>query len=277
MKRLTIGKMAELNGISRQTLRLYDQLGILTPSMKDERTGYRYYSTSQCARLDMIQHMKSLGMELRTIKDQLSKKDISLLQQILEQKKDGIDRQIRELKHQKRAVERMVSNYELYTNSPPDGTVVLEYIGKRLMYIIDSGINFYDYDIDVYEEILRKFKENLLANRLPHIYFNHAGTILRKKHLVKREFKATEFFVFVDKEYVTADLTDTLPAGMYLCIYCNRFEKEQEYSERLLDVVEEQNYIITGDCVCEVIVDSPVFEDSRKGMFFRIQIPIKFG
>ena len=31
MKTLTIGKMAKLNGISEQTLRLYDKMGLVVP------------------------------------------------------------------------------------------------------------------------------------------------------------------------------------------------------------------------------------------------------
>ena len=43
---------------------------------------------------------------------------------------------------------------------------MLEYIPRRLTYMTDSGVNFYDYDIDVYEKILRDLKVNLIANQL---------------------------------------------------------------------------------------------------------------
>lgn len=275
MDKLTIGAMAGMNGVTRQTLRLYDQIGLLKPSIVGEN-GYRYYNIAQCARLDMIQYMKSLGMDLRTIKEQLDKKDISLLRGILEQKRDDVERQIKELKYTNRAIDRAIASYDFYESAPPDGAIVLEYIGRRLMYLVDSGVNFYDYGIDVYEELLRKVKSDLLTHRLPHIYFSNAGTILRRKWLVDRQFSATEFFVFIDKDYVPTKLHTSLPGGMFLCIYCNRFEREQEYTRRLLDEIVAQGYTIQGDCICEVIIDSPVFEESRQDMFFRIQIPIRF-
>lgn len=275
MSKLTIGQMAELNNVTRQTLRLYDEIGLLKPSVVGEN-GYRYYKISQSARLDMIQYMKSLGMELRTIKEQLDKKDLALLRSILEQKKDAVDQQIRQLKYQKRAIERTITSYDLYMNSPPDGAIFLEYIGKRLMYRMDSGVNFYDYDIDVYEEILRGLKNDLIAHRLPQIYFSNAGTILRKERLERGEFVASEFFVLIDQDYVPAELHTQLPGGMYMCVYCNRFEREQQYTLRLLDEIKRQGYTISGDCICEVIVDSPVFEENRRDMFYRIQIPVRF-
>ncbi|MGI6764350.1 MAG: MerR family transcriptional regulator [Anaerovoracaceae bacterium] len=67
MDKLTIGKMAKLNGVSPQTLRLYDRIKLLEPCETNPETGYRYYHIKQCAQLDMIQYMKALGMNLAQI------------------------------------------------------------------------------------------------------------------------------------------------------------------------------------------------------------------
>lgn len=40
---LSIGEMAEANRVSIATLRLYDRMGLLQPSYRDEETNYRYY------------------------------------------------------------------------------------------------------------------------------------------------------------------------------------------------------------------------------------------
>lgn len=77
MKELTIGQMARLNGVSEQTLRLYDRTGLFSPMYRDEENGYRYYDIRQSAQLDMIQHMKSLGMSLKDIRSQLQDFDRS--------------------------------------------------------------------------------------------------------------------------------------------------------------------------------------------------------
>ena len=44
-------------------------MNLLTPCYVDEKTCYRYYDIKQNARLDMIQYMKELGMELKEIKE----------------------------------------------------------------------------------------------------------------------------------------------------------------------------------------------------------------
>ena len=62
MKRYTIGKMAKLNNVTEQTLRLYDKMGLFKPAYVDEHNGYRLYDIGQSARLDIIQYLKNLGM-----------------------------------------------------------------------------------------------------------------------------------------------------------------------------------------------------------------------
>ena len=68
---ISIGEMAKMNRTTVPTLRLYDSMNLLTPCYVDEKTCYRYYDIKQNARLDMIQYMKELGMDL-VIKYRLS-------------------------------------------------------------------------------------------------------------------------------------------------------------------------------------------------------------
>ena len=76
---LSIGKMAEINGVSIPTLRLYDKNGLLKPAYIDPDSGYRYYTLQQTARLDIIAYMKELGMSLSEIRDVLRKEDIAVI------------------------------------------------------------------------------------------------------------------------------------------------------------------------------------------------------
>ncbi|MEA4964556.1 MAG: MerR family transcriptional regulator [Oscillospiraceae bacterium] len=277
MEMLTIGQMAKYNHVSEQTLRFYDKIHILEPDTVSQDNGYRYYSIKQCAILDMIQYMKSMGMKLTEIRKHLESRDPALIECILRQKSLQIDEEIRDLRYQKRAIERTLQSYQRYNASPPDGAIVLEYIEERRMYCIDAGMNFYDYGMEVYEEMLRKLKQSLISDKLPQIYFCNAGTVLRQKNLEQQRLYSSEIFVFVDRDYVPDQMTVSIPASTYLCIYCNEFEKEKKYISHLLDEVEEKGYVIDGDYICEVITEFPLLERKERGMFLRLQIPIKFS
>ena len=172
----------------------------------------------------MIQHMKALGMSLKDIREQLTHFELDMFKTILHRNLEELEFRSRELMYQRRAIERTLESYEWYENAPPDGTIVLEYIPRRLTYMTDSGVNFYDYDIDVYEKILRDLKVNLIANQLSPIYFYNAGTVMRREHLMEGTYYSTEIFVLVDRGFVNDSLITEIPASTYLCIYCNGFE-----------------------------------------------------
>lgn len=277
MNRLTIGQMARLNRVSEQTLRYYDRMGILKPCMVDSVTGYRYYSIKQSARLDMIQYMKSLGMSLKDITRHLKGRDTGLFISLLRQKSLQIDDELENLRLRKQAVERAISSFERYEASPPDGVIVLEHIEKRRVYSFKTDINFYEHGLEVYEELLRALKNDLVEKGLPQVYFCNAGTILKMENALTRNFVSTELFVFVGWDYAPNELITTIPASTYLCIYCNRFDKEIGYANRLLDEVEKRKYTVVGDYICEVIADLPDYDDNERGMFFRLQVPVKIS
>lgn len=275
MQRLTIGQMAKANHVSEQALRFYDRENLLRPQQRGEN-GYRYYDIRQSARLDMIQYLRSIGLSLRQIRQQLAGENPSAILSLLEQRQNAIGEELHHLKTQQRAVQRMLHSFEQYQSAPPDGGILLEHLEKRLMYCIDSNVNFYDYGVEMYEQLLRELKGSLMKNDLSLLYFCNVGSILRQENLLAGRFVSTEIFVFVEEQEPGMPPLQTLPAGNYLCVYCDSFDKEKEYARRLLDEISARGYRIAGDYVCEVIADLPVVESTERGMFLRLQVPISF-
>ena len=238
MKELSIGQMARLNGLSEQMLRLYDKAGLFSPMYRDAENGYRYYDIRQSAQLDMIQHMKALGMSLKDIREQMTHFELDMFKTILHRNLEELELRSRELMYQRRAIERTLESYEWYENAPPDGTIVLEYIPRRLTYMTDSGVNFYDY-------------------------------------LMEGRYYSTEIFVLVDRGFVNDSLITEIPASTYLCIYCNGFEREKEYMGRLVEEIRTKDYQVTGDYICEVVAEVPM-DMQERGMFLCLQVPVSF-
>ena len=87
----TSGQMAELNGVSRKTLRLYQQKGVLEPKYVDESSGYRYYTIEQIAQLDLIQKLQAVGLTLQQIGELLKQNDIGALEQCMREQAASLD------------------------------------------------------------------------------------------------------------------------------------------------------------------------------------------
>ncbi len=66
---LQIGDLAEMFGLSVQTLRLYDEKGLIVPDYRNEVTNWRGYSFNQTYKLAMIRFLRRLGCSLGEIKD----------------------------------------------------------------------------------------------------------------------------------------------------------------------------------------------------------------
>jgi DNA-binding transcriptional MerR regulator len=61
------GAFARLAQVSVRTLHHYDEIGLLAPAQVDDRTGYRWYSADQLARLHRILALRDLGFSLSEI------------------------------------------------------------------------------------------------------------------------------------------------------------------------------------------------------------------
>lgn len=68
MELLTIGAFARVVRLSPKALRLYDELGLLTPARVDPLSGYRLYSPDQVERARLVAWLRRLGMPLARIR-----------------------------------------------------------------------------------------------------------------------------------------------------------------------------------------------------------------
>jgi DNA-binding transcriptional MerR regulator len=62
-----IGEVTKIMGITRKTLLVFENMGILTPAFKDENTGYRYYSADNMTQIRSIRSLQQLGLTLKEV------------------------------------------------------------------------------------------------------------------------------------------------------------------------------------------------------------------
>ncbi len=275
---ISIGKMAEMSHLTVATLRLYDRLGLIHPKYKDEQSGYRYYDIAQNARLDMIAYMKELGMSLDEIKRVLEQEDIVLIETILLEKNEQLHDEIRKLKAQHDAVENAIGAIERYRKAPEEGVVLLEYIDRRYLHSVPCTTNFYLEGYRAFEKELIKLRRALMEGGFTHAHSYNVGTSISKEDFTSASFIPKDLFVFVgyrDQEVLKG--TTVMESNMYASIYLSSFDDEVEYAEKLLEHCRNNNWTICGDYFCEIMTEFNIFDDSRRSMFLRLQVPVKFN
>ena len=94
---LSIGEMATLHGIGVKTLRYYDEIGLFSPASVHPETGYRFYSVEQFELLNMIKHLKSLGIPLKEIRNHVQQRSLEDFILLLKKEKQATKEKIQEL------------------------------------------------------------------------------------------------------------------------------------------------------------------------------------
>ena len=128
MAAYSVKKLAILAGVSVRTLHLYDQIGLLKPSLRTEAR-YRMYGEKELLRLQQILFFRELDMPLKEIGEILDNVEFNLVkaleghkmaliskQQRIETMLETIDKTIGYLKHEK----TMLSHEELYEGFPKE-------------------------------------------------------------------------------------------------------------------------------------------------------------
>ncbi len=98
----SIKQLSDIAGISKRTLRWYEQQGLLEPIR--EHNGYRKYGSDEVKRLQQILLYRELGFELKDMPELLDKNGIGLLEKL--------KWQLGALKKRKDHIEALIKNVE---------------------------------------------------------------------------------------------------------------------------------------------------------------------
>jgi DNA-binding transcriptional MerR regulator len=70
-RRLKIGEVSSLSGMSVKTIRYYEEIGLLAPATTRSQSGYRLFTPTILNRLAFIKRSQSLGLSLSEIQELL--------------------------------------------------------------------------------------------------------------------------------------------------------------------------------------------------------------
>ena len=90
-----IGEIAALYSVSPDSLRYYEEIGLLTP--RRDANGYRMYSIEDIWQLNVIRDMLKLDFPTGQIKEYLGAHTLASTQALLQREKEAVDARIAEL------------------------------------------------------------------------------------------------------------------------------------------------------------------------------------
>ncbi len=115
-ERYKIGDISKLLGIPVQTLRYYEEQGILRPQ-KDEKTGYRYYNAWDLNNLFDSVHYRSLDFSLQQTQEILNADSLDdIREKYIKQEKDMLNK-VKKYKEKLEVISRQYQQMQLFQSN----------------------------------------------------------------------------------------------------------------------------------------------------------------
>jgi DNA-binding transcriptional MerR regulator len=271
-ERLTVSEMAKLRGLTPETLRHYDRIGLFKPEYVDRATGYRYYSIYQFEILGTIKELRQLGMSIEVIKAYFEERNVKKSLQILENAHIELLKKIKELKDIERSIRgKVVFLRELCTPENENEIIIQKFSTRKLITNFTAVSTQVEFNYGVIE------LENMLAlEKAPIIATNRLGVQINKNDLINERFEAP-VILFASATRETLVLDDnliTIPEGNFVCAqYYGEVWNRSVSLKKMLDFIQFNGLEIKGNALQIAQVDISITSVAGEEMF-ELQIPI---
>ena len=256
----TAGELANLFGISKQTLLYYDKIDLLSPDYICEK-GYRHYAIQQYLDLEIIVNLRSFNMSIADIRAYLrqrSKKDFMIL---VKQKQMECEAIIQENLSIIKSLDSIYQNTEKDLDIPFNKPLLNHY-EERLMKVtpVDPKDDGKDRII-----LFTKHAQNTFHTKKT--LEKHVGWVISPEDFfIERGFFPTKaFFSFVSNNHkLRTKLRKKLPSGDYLEIYFKGtyYTNFSKLVTLIKNFIEENSLRVVGDVYILTIENHLFYNDT---------------
>ncbi len=193
MEKYTVGQIAKSLGVSSQTLRHYESMGLIKSTRNDDNQ-YRTFSVSDTRILFMISIYRSMGFSLPVIKEMLLEMKLSGVKDSFSQRINEVDAEIQQLQLLKIELEEYRKG--IIMAEERIGECWIEEKGHTMFSVMKSGSGFSladekDSDLLSYQKLA------------PHV---RQGFVISKDYLTGNSQFDFQYGVFINRRYAEQTL-----------------------------------------------------------------------
>ncbi|NTV90425.1 MAG: MerR family transcriptional regulator [Clostridiales bacterium] len=224
-----INEISKLYGIGIDSLRYYEELGILKPRRDSNR--YRLYSLKDIYKLNIIRDLRKLDFSMKQIKEYLDHQCLENTLGLLHEEQEYVGNQIRILRARKQIIQNRIRTLESMSKIQT-GVFSVKNLPDRYCVQLNEYITR-DEEMDiVIKKIHSKYEDRILDFGNQTIGASISMEDLRKG---LRNVYRSVFFIL---EQDTKDYDFQLPAGQYVSYYY-----KGDYNQNLERITETLSYI----------------------------------
>ncbi|MBL3642705.1 MerR family transcriptional regulator [Bacillus sp. RHFB] len=248
-KYFTTGEFAKLCNVKKQTLIHYDEIGLLTPDIKNEK-GYRYYSYQQFEVFSVITLLKEFNMPLKEIKWFLTNRSPMELIELFKEKTIELEKKIKNLHRVQKIIETKISLTEKAI-CMDDSQITLKLQEEEQLFLSESILNSSDAEfLKSTSDFIDFCNENEFYTGFP------IGTMISKENIIEGNHDDYSFLYTKVMEKHPASTFYSKPKGLYVIAYHKgSYKNISETYERILQFMKSENLNLRSFAYEEYILD----------------------
>ena len=258
----SIGEVSEITGLTINALRHYDKIGLVTPSVVNETTNYRYYSKDQLFLFEIIQFGRKLHIPLEELSEVLNSKDMNVFKNYLDEMKRKISAEMEDLRQNLLdidSIQEEISTGEylsgirdLYQRNITERDVVT---AKALPADVNNRF------IKQRENLEREIRESALVTTFD------SGSIYR---IINHKVEQISIYRGVVLDFDTDSSAVThIPTGNYLCATYSEKNREQVWQKFLSAIM---NLSISDPLIIEEELLNDVFHNNERAYELQVYL-----
>lgn len=276
---LSVKEIADIVGVSRQTIIYYDSIDLLKPKFVDEN-GYRKYSVNQIMELREILFLKNTGVPLNEIKNNLKNRNVHQVKGFLEESTKQLKKEIEKLELKMSQLSNRMhlinrAQVEMYTISIP----LIRYFPERRLFWVPWNP---DRDLDrrgLYQTFMEARR---ILEKMGMVDDYGWGGIILNEHLREKDWlRGGGGCIYlpedakIDEEQY-ADNIKVMPAGEYLCMNKFGMPYERQPVDELFSWADSHGFHLIGDMLDECLLDTTFSNVGGQAVdFSQLQIQIQ--
>ncbi|MFI8711285.1 MerR family transcriptional regulator [Brevibacillus brevis] len=267
-KYFTTGEFARLCRVNKQTLFYYDDIGLMSPDIKNEK-GYRFYSYRQFELFNVIELLKEVGMPLKEIKPFLENKTPENFVSLLEDKASTIQRKIQNLQQIQQMIETKLSLTKEAIKTD-FSRIHIEELSEEKLFTSDAILDCTDRD---FVRAVSDFINALHTHRLDTGY--PIGAMVSRNQLLSADYENYSNLYMKQTENHEAITCYTRPKGLYVVGYhIGKSERITATYEEMLAFIKAHELQIREYSYEEYVLDA-VTKNTSEDYVTKIMIEVR--
>jgi DNA-binding transcriptional MerR regulator len=268
---VSITEYARLRGVTSETLRHYDRIGLLKPVETDAVSGMRYYSLAlDQEKLGTILELKQLGMSLDEIRAFLRDRTFDKSLATLKAKYIELERKLRSLDKLKTGLGEMIESMEQLREKEIDIRAVRFRRIKTREVLFSEEVTTDEFEVNratiLLETRLRKLAPIMGYVRYVLVFPENSWNLLEHRCKVG---------ILVEPGEINTPEISRIIGGRFACKY--GYGHPLSISEELshiLEHCERKGYELAGDAIEVVTVDMSLTDVPEENVY-ELQVPVR--